>query len=168
MGYVTGIGGGFVGSTAGAGGEPPRPTASASGSAGAAPMGGTVGGTAGGAAGSSAVAKSSLSISATMISSSVCTMLAGLGGGLDDDRMLRMIIGLLILLAMLDGERNSGASTQMLDRLTQGSGMTQAAARSQFSMISIDIQQTAEVRTGYQENPGSGSADAEPRLDVTA
>ncbi len=160
MGYVTGIAGGFVGSTAGAGGEPPRPTASASGSAGAAAAGST--------AVSSAVAKSSLSISATMINSSVSTMLAGLGGGLEDDRMLRMIIGLLILLAMLDGERHSGASTQMLGRLTQGSGMTEAVAHSQFSMISIDIQQTAEVRMGYQENPASGSPGAGPRLDVTA
>jgi|GEM_PF-4010474 len=160
MGHVTPIGNGFAGSATQAGGPILTQADGASASAGAAYQSDTTV--------SSSVSGSSLSISATMIHSSVTTMLAGIGGGLKDDRMLRMIIAMLILSALLERRRESDCSAELLKGLGQGLGMMLAATQhSRFSETSINIQETVEVQTGSQSLPEGGTPPAGQQLDVT-
>ena len=115
--------------------------------------------------------QSSLSISATMIQSSVSTMLSTLGGGLGDDRLLRMMIALMILMAMLEKGRGFDDSSERLmaslGRLNSQSGsigLGIVAGGSSFQSISVE--QTSELLITYHESSGSTPPQAGSSLDL--
>ncbi|HUU85429.1 MAG TPA: hypothetical protein VM243_18170 [Phycisphaerae bacterium] len=110
------------------------------------------------------------STSATSIYSQVDTMLAAVGGGVQDNQLLRMIIGLLILQVLMgvDGGNQQAGGAAMLDSLGLAGGNRDAGVaglRSATNIVQIE-QQSATLLTsqavlaptatdGDPDNPGS-------------
>lgn len=107
--------------------------------------------------------------------SQVTQMLSSIGGGLENDKMLRMMIGLLILMALLNeqqggGSQGNGAQAAGLG-LPQSGGGDQTLLYQSYSATSISIQQTSITNVAYGSADAFTSAGADPysggQLDLT-
>ena len=143
--------------------------AAGQGSAGSAQVGGaSASNSAAGGTGRVSAQSSSASVGITRINAEVSQMLSGIGGGLQNDKMLQMLIGLIILLALLRAMQ--GGSDSALGALSQfGQGGSQThTGELLFSQTTIEIQQvTSNVALGGGEAYAS-SADTGTTIDTTA
>ena len=93
---------------------------------------------------SSGASIASTSISVTMIHSQVNAMLSSLGGGLENNQMLRLLIALMILDALLTGQQGDGSSggSALLGALGQlGSNQNELAMQIESTSLTVEIQQ---------------------------
>lgn len=95
-----------------------------------------------GASGTGSIATTSMAVS--RVNSSVAQMLQNIGGGIEDNKMLRMLIAALVLLALLEEAQAGGDNgTNLLSGLGEGQG-----SRSQYvgifsSSTTVSIEQTS-------------------------
>ena len=81
----------------------------------------------------------------TQIHAAVAQMLQGIGGGLENDRVLQMLIALLVLLTLLREQADEAASlSQALSPLGRGSGQGPVVA-AYYSSTTITIEQTTTM-----------------------
>ncbi len=131
---------------------PTRPTASAPATSPQAPTGGIDSGA--GAAGTSG------STTAIMnLASQVTQMLSSLGGGLENDKMMRMMIALIILMALMNEQQEGGSQQEGAQGAGRGLAQSggsgdQSFIYQSYSVTSISIQQTSYTSVAY------GAADA--------
>jgi hypothetical protein len=88
-------------------------------------------------------------VSSLGINNSISQMLRGIGGGLENNKMLEMMIALMIIMAMLDQQQQGGGGTSPLDALQKlgaggsgGAGSVQFSSSS-YSSTSISMQNTS-------------------------
>lgn len=108
------------------------------------------------------------SISMLSISTSVSQMLSSIGGGVQNNAMLEMMIALLVILSMLDQQRAGNAGMNAMGGL--GAGMS--SSNISFSSTTISTQYNAFEYTQLTVNQiavgnkSVGGASA-PRFDTT-
>lgn len=116
------------------------------------------------------------SISALSVSSSVSQLLTSIGGGVENNKMLELMIALLIIMSMLDQQRGSGGGSDALSKLGgMGSGMSSsgiAYSSMSYSSTVISTQYTSLSYTQLQVNQigagGEAGGAAPPQIDTTA
>ena len=116
------------------------------------------------------------SINITMVQSQVDVMLNSVGGGVQDNEMLRMIIALLIMQALLtnDQEQQQAAITSLLDSLGGGGNGRSANTlqmQSATNVIQIQAQSTVLATNQAALSPtstGSDSQDTGSNVDLSA
>jgi len=104
--------------------------------------------------------------SLVQVQSSVQVLLQSIGGGIEDDQTLKMLIGLLILMALLQNPEQSASSFQRsLDALAQlgggASGGGQVGSSFEFQQttsITMISQQYESVRIDGATNSGMGQS----------
>jgi hypothetical protein len=117
------------------------------------------------ASASSAVAVSS-SVNVTMVHTQVDAMLGAIGGGVQDNKMLRMMIALLILQALLtnDQEQQDAAMAGLLDMLGMSSGKRPTQMISLHSATDVvQIQQQSTVLATNQAALSPTATEGDPR-----
>lgn len=109
----------------------------------------------------------------TQIHQAVTQMLQSVGGGVEDDKVLKMLIGLLILLALLQEWYGATESPQdALARLGEGTGQSGAASL-YFSSTTITLEQTTttvvlQTQGAYGNAGGEQEASKGGQVDVAA
>lgn len=95
----------------------------------------------------------------TQIHAAVSQMLSRVGGGLQNDKMLQMLIGLIILLALLREMQGGGNSALgALAQLGQGGSQTPSGVLL-FSQTTIEIQQTTSNAAFGGDQPYASSGE---------
>lgn len=135
----------------------------------AAPAGATL------ATASSNMTSMSSTTSVTMINTQVDTMLASLGGGLQDNQLLKMVIALMILQALLatDGGSQQAAIDGLLNVLGAVAGRGSQAVSLQTATNVFQIQQQSTILMTGQAALAPDAAQGDPNepgenLDMTA
>ena len=113
-----------------------------------------------------------MSQSVTAINSMVADLLQSVGGGVENDRMLRMMIVLLILLALMQNQQgNSDQTSAMLQALNgggnNGESIQMISLYSSSTTISIQHSITTTM-TGGTSYTGGESQETPTQLDVVA
>ena len=113
--------------------------------------------------------------SVTMINTQVDAMLESLGGGLQDNQLLKMVIALMILQALLakDGGSQQAAIEGLLNVLgvVAGRGSQAVSLQSATNVVQIQQQSTVLLTSHAALTPDSAKGDPqEPgeNLDMTA
>lgn len=108
----------------------------------------------------------------TRISSSVTQLLQSVGGGLENDKLLRLLIALLVLMAMLDnlkegGQRATSALPELGSRGYSGGGFI---ASYSSSVTTVSVQQTyaTAMPSEYAGASGGSSQGTGTELDTVA
>ena len=110
----------------------------------------------------------------TSLVSQVSQLLSSLGGGLQNDKMMRLLIALIILMAILNDQ--SGQEDQQapsLSLLGQNGGGQPFLIHQSYSMISISIEQTSVTTTVYGDaaafdSMGSQGSNSGGLIDLSA
>jgi len=118
----------------------------------------------------------SSTLNITLVNSQVDAMLGAIGGGVQDNKLLRMMIALLILQALLtnDSEQQQGAVASLLDSLGQADGGRRGGTIGLQSATSVvQIQQQSTVLATDQAvvsltGTGGESGGTGEGLDLTA
>ncbi|MFQ5489350.1 MAG: hypothetical protein ACE5GE_01400 [Phycisphaerae bacterium] len=128
------------------------------------------------ASSSTTVASMSSSTSITMVNTQVDAMLESLGGGLQDNQMLKMVIALMILQAML--AKDGGSQQAAIDGLMNVLGAVGSRGSQAISIQSatnvVQIQQQSNVLMTSQAALAPEAAQGDPtdssgeNLDMTA
>jgi hypothetical protein len=108
----------------------------------------------------------------TNMSGQIGQLLRGVGGGAEDNRMLQMMIGLMILMAVLQGSSSQprGGADLLGQLMGPGSG---GGSVSLLSSTSISIEQTSmTVMAASPETlaaiQGGSQPQQDPQIDLTA
>ncbi len=119
---------------------------------------------------SSSAVSSSLSI--TSVQNAVGSLLQGIDGDLANNKMLRMLIGLMILLALLQNSQSEGGGAG------QGVGQPGAGSRPQFlgvfsSSTTVHVQQSVSTSLTVEVSGAFDSSASQPessggQIDVSA
>ena len=109
-------------------------------------------------------------ISGLEINAAVSQLLQSVGGGLETNKTLQMLIALLILVTLLQGSRDGGSTAGDLDSLARrGTGGYLGIA---MSSTTITVEQTSILYTASMAQSSAGTEDAESgrggRLDLAA
>jgi hypothetical protein len=109
-----------------------------------------------------------------MVNTHVEAMLQGIGGGLQDNQMLRMVIALLILQALLakDGGSQQSAIEGLINLIGMGGQRTQSVSMHSATNV-VQIQQQSTVLMTGQAAVGATGAEGDPnasgeQIDVSA
>ena len=87
-------------------------------------------------------------MSLTKVHSEVAQLLQGVGGGLENNKVLQMMIALLVLLALLDESLGqAGAGSNALGALSRGSAERPMLFSASVSSTTIMVQQTSMTLT---------------------
>ena len=128
-----------------------------------------------GGVGTTSLSPTSDALAISLVHSAVSEMLQSIGGGLEDDKTLRMLIALIILLALLESSQASVASSRnALASLGTGRMGQPLWVGAYYSSTTITIQQTTAtmfLQTGEGYALGAnGEPVASPggHLDVSA
>ena len=111
----------------------------------------------------------------TRVHSAVSGLLQSIGGGLEDDKTLRMLIALIILLALLESSQNGVASSRnaLASLGAGGVGQSQFISIS-YSSTTISIQQTITTMVLQSADGYASGFNGEPvespggQLDISA
>lgn len=122
-----------------------------------------------------AVSAVSSSLSISMVHTEVDAMLQAIGGGVQDNQLLRMVIALMILQALLaqDGGSQQAAIDGLLDVLRTGTGQRTAAMSMHSATNMVQIQQQSTVLMTGQAALATTGAEGDPsgpgeRMDLSA
>ena len=122
-----------------------------------------------------AVSAVSSSLSISMVHTQVDTMLQAIGGGVQDNQLLRMVIALMILQALLakDGGSQQAAIDGLLDVLRTGAGQRTTAVSMHSATNVVQIQQQSTVLMTGQAALAPTHAEGDPngpggRMDLSA
>lgn len=97
----------------------------------------------------------------TQFHAAISQMLQNIGGGLETDKTLRMLIGLIILLALLGELRNSGDSPRAaLTPLDVGSQARVAGLTASYSTIEVHQTSTTILLGSTGAYAGAGDEDS--------
>ncbi|UCC31719.1 MAG: hypothetical protein JSU86_05450 [Phycisphaerales bacterium] len=154
----------------GSGGLAGSPALSANRFAGTGPVG-----TGPGGVGTTSPSPTSDALAVSRVHSAVSELLQSIGGGLEDDKTLRMLIALIILLALLESSQDSAASSRnALASLGAGRMGQPLWVGAYYSSTTITIQQTTTtmfLQTAEGYAPGTNGEPVESpggQLDVSA
>lgn len=121
------------------------------------------------------MSSTSQSLAITRVDSQVAQMLQSIGGGLENDKTLQMLIALILLIALLEGSKDAaqsgGDAMQSLSGGSQDSGRAQAFSMFSSSTI-ISFQQTSiTLMSSFSFSSSMDTTGAAPvgdQLDATA
>ena len=107
--------------------------------------------------------------SVTEVYASVTQMLQSIGGGVEDDKLLRLLIALMILMALFENQQEQQrAGTEALQALgTNGGGGQSIGIYSSSTSISIEHTQTTIIWGDTYGSNGGSQADPGGTLDVS-
>lgn len=122
-------------------------------------------GSAQGQAGPTLSRASSDAVALTQIHGAISQLLQNIGGGIEDDKVLRMLIALIILLSLLRDQQTFADSTQNALSLFAGTGRQSQSVEFYFSSTSITIEQTTttinfEAMDSYATASNGGQVEA--------
>ncbi len=114
---------------------------------------------------SSASSISATSVNITMVHSQVDALLNSIGGGMENNKLLRMMIGLLIMQALLSNEQEQqqAAVTGLLDSLGMGAADRQSSVGIHSATNVVQIQQQSVTLSTSQAVVGSTGAEGDPQ-----
>lgn len=110
------------------------------------------------------------SISALSVSSSVSQLLSSIGGGVQDNKMLELMIALLIIMSLLEQQRSGGGGSDALGKLA-GTGTGYSSTSIWYSSTVVSTQFTSLSYTQLQVNQigvGNEAGGAAPQIDTIA
>jgi len=149
-----------------------NPAGQNAGSIGAANIGGAA--QAGGTSPTTAAGVLSGSQSITNVFAAVSTMMQSIGGGVENDRLMRMLIALMIILSLLQGQQEAQSQTGGNGLAQLGSGVNGRSSYIGFFSSSTTIifqQTTTQVSlSSYEQYAAGGQVQTAPgsQVDLSA